>query len=47
MRKLLAVSVICLLLVGGVTMVQAAEEKLVLATGGTAGTYYPPFNTGR
>ncbi len=41
MRKLLAVSVICLLLVGGVTMVQAAEEKLVLATGGTAGTYYP------
>lgn len=41
MRKLLAVSLLCLFVVGGLTMVQAAEVKMVLATGGTAGTYYP------
>lgn len=41
MRKLLAVSVVCLVLACGFGMAQAAEVKMVLATGGTAGTYYP------
>ena len=40
-RKLLAVSVVCLVLACGFGMAQAAEVKIVLATGGTAGTYYP------
>lgn len=41
MRKLLALSLLCLFVLGGLSMAQAAEVKMVLATGGTAGTYYP------
>jgi TRAP transporter TAXI family solute receptor len=41
MRKLLAISVLCLFLVSGVSAVQAEDVRLILATGGTAGTYYP------
>jgi uncharacterized protein len=40
MRKLVCVSVLCLFLLGGISSLQAADN-LVLATGGTAGTYYP------
>jgi hypothetical protein len=41
MKKGLMLSVLCLFLISGFTQVQGAEVKLVLATGGTAGTYYP------
>ena len=34
-------SALCLLFIAGSGPVQAADVKLVLATGGTAGTYYP------
>jgi uncharacterized protein len=41
MKKVFAVVVVCLFTLGLVAAAQAAEEKLILATGGTAGTYYP------
>lgn len=41
MKKLLVVSVVALAFFVAFTTVQAQEVKLVLATGGTAGTYYP------
>jgi len=41
MKKAFAVVVVCLFTLGLVAAAQAAEEKLILATGGTAGTYYP------
>ncbi len=42
MKKLLGMSVLFLFLVGAAfTPVQAEDVKLILATGGTAGTYYP------
>jgi uncharacterized protein len=41
MRKGLALFVGCLLVVGFTLPVSAGEVKLILATGGTAGTYYP------
>ncbi len=41
MRKLLAVTLLCIFVIGGFAMAHAAEVKMVLATGGTAGTYYP------
>jgi TRAP transporter TAXI family solute receptor len=41
MKKCLALAVLCLLVVGFAGVAPAQETKLVLATGGTAGTYYP------
>jgi len=41
MRKALAILVICLVAVGLASAAVAGEVKMVLATGGTAGTYYP------
>lgn len=41
MKKLLVVSVLFLALVVAFSTVQAQSVKMVLATGGTAGTYYP------
>lgn len=41
MRKALAILVICLVAVGLASAAVAGEMKYVLATGGTAGTYYP------
>lgn len=41
MKKLLGVCVAVLFVIGMVAPVYAADTKLVLATGGTAGTYYP------
>ena len=41
MRKMLSVMVACAMVVGFVAMASAGESKLILATGGTAGTYYP------
>ena len=41
MKRMLGVSLLCLFLVGTFTAAQAEEVKLILATGGTAGTYYP------
>ncbi|RPJ15706.1 MAG: TAXI family TRAP transporter solute-binding subunit, partial [Desulfobacteraceae bacterium] len=41
MKKLLGLCVAVLFVVGMVAPVYAADTKLVLATGGTAGTYYP------
>lgn len=41
MKKLLSVCVAVLFLIGAVATVYAADTKLVLSTGGTAGTYYP------
>jgi uncharacterized protein len=41
MRKMIALSTLCLLAAGAFAVAQAADVKLVLATGGTAGTYYP------
>ncbi|MEW5908881.1 MAG: TAXI family TRAP transporter solute-binding subunit [Thermodesulfobacteriota bacterium] len=41
MKKGLLLSLLCLFLISGFGSIQAAEVKLVLATGGTAGTYYP------
>lgn len=41
MKRLTIMLVVCFLVVSAFGMAQAAEEKLILATGGTAGTYYP------
>lgn len=41
MKKLLFVTILSLFLVGTFSAVQAEDVKLILATGGTAGTYYP------
>ncbi|MEW6262690.1 MAG: TAXI family TRAP transporter solute-binding subunit [Thermodesulfobacteriota bacterium] len=41
MRKTMAVLAGCLLILGLVSAAAAQETKMVLATGGTAGTYYP------
>lgn len=41
MKRLLGVCVAVLFVIGMVAPVYAADTKLVLATGGTAGTYYP------
>jgi len=41
MFKKIALGVLCVLLLGAVGSVQAADVNLILATGGTAGTYYP------
>lgn len=41
MKKLLGVCVAVLFVIGMVVPVYAADTKLVLSTGGTAGTYYP------
>ncbi|OGC01633.1 MAG: C4-dicarboxylate ABC transporter substrate-binding protein [candidate division NC10 bacterium RIFCSPLOWO2_12_FULL_66_18] len=41
MRKALAIVVTCLVAVGLASAAMAGEMKYVLATGGTAGTYYP------
>lgn len=41
MKRILSVSLLCLFLVGAFTTAQAQDVKLILATGGTAGTYYP------
>ena len=41
MRKALGILVICLIAVGLASAAMAGEMKYVLATGGTAGTYYP------
>jgi uncharacterized protein len=41
MRKRLAVVLGCLLVIGMVSPGLAQQSKLILATGGTAGTYYP------
>jgi uncharacterized protein len=41
MRKILAALVMCAVVVGLAAMASAGETKLILATGGTAGTYYP------
>src|SRR5512147_3334245 len=40
MKRLFSVGVLVLFIIGAVASVQAADN-LVLATGGTAGTYYP------
>jgi TRAP transporter TAXI family solute receptor len=41
MKKLLSVCIAVLFVIGMVVPVYAADTKLVLSTGGTAGTYYP------
>jgi len=41
MKKLLGVCIAVLFVIGMVVPVYAADTKLVLSTGGTAGTYYP------
>jgi uncharacterized protein len=41
MKKSLLIGVALLLLIGLVAPIQAADTQLILATGGTAGTYYP------
>jgi len=41
MRKLMVVMVVCAVVVGFTTLASAGELRLILATGGTAGTYYP------
>jgi TRAP transporter TAXI family solute receptor len=41
MKKCLALAVLCLLVTAFAAEAPAQETKLVLATGGTAGTYYP------
>lgn len=41
MRKAMAIVVTCLVAVGLASAAMAGEMKYVLATGGTAGTYYP------
>jgi TRAP transporter TAXI family solute receptor len=41
MKKALAVLVVCAAVIAFVTVASAGEVKLILATGGTAGTYYP------
>lgn len=41
MRKTLLGTVLCLAVIGLFSTVQAADVQMILATGGTAGTYYP------
>jgi TRAP transporter TAXI family solute receptor len=41
MKKTLTVLVACVVVFGLTTLAMAGEAKLILATGGTAGTYYP------
>jgi TRAP transporter TAXI family solute receptor len=41
MRKTLVVLALCVAMVGLASAAMAGEVKLILATGGTAGTYYP------
>jgi uncharacterized protein len=41
MKRLFVVSILSLALMGVFTAAQAEDVKLILATGGTAGTYYP------
>jgi TRAP transporter TAXI family solute receptor len=41
MRKLLSVLVACAMVIGLAAVASAGESKFILATGGTAGTYYP------
>jgi TRAP transporter TAXI family solute receptor len=41
MRKGLAIVFACFLVIGMISPVLAQQAKLILATGGTAGTYYP------
>ena len=41
MKKTLAMLVVCTAVLGLATVATAGEVKLILATGGTAGTYYP------
>ncbi len=41
MKKLMCVCVAVLFVIGAVAAVYAADTKLILSTGGTAGTYYP------
>jgi uncharacterized protein len=41
MKKLLSVAILCFVLITAFTVVHAEDVKLILATGGTAGTYYP------
>lgn len=41
MKKLFAIGVVFFMLFAGVLAVQAADVQMILATGGTAGTYYP------
>jgi hypothetical protein len=41
MKKCLTIAVLCFLVIGLAGVAPAQENKLVLATGGTAGTYYP------
>jgi TRAP transporter TAXI family solute receptor len=41
MKKRVVILTCCVLVVGLVSMATAQEAKLILATGGTAGTYYP------
>jgi len=41
MKRLLAALTVCAVLVGLVSLATAGEMKYILATGGTAGTYYP------
>jgi len=41
MRKLLTVLAVCFAILGVASMAAAGELKYILATGGTAGTYYP------
>jgi len=41
MKRLLSALVVCVAIVGLASMATAGELKYILATGGTAGTYYP------
>jgi uncharacterized protein len=41
MKKTVVVLALCLAMIGGASVAMAGEVKLILATGGTAGTYYP------
>ncbi|HSB67994.1 MAG TPA: TAXI family TRAP transporter solute-binding subunit [Candidatus Methylomirabilis sp.] len=41
MKKTLAILAVCLAVIGLTSVAMAGEAKLILATGGTAGTYYP------
>jgi TRAP transporter TAXI family solute receptor len=41
MKKAVVVLALCVALIGLASVVMAGEVKLILATGGTAGTYYP------
>jgi len=41
MKKFTMILVGCMLLIGSISVTSAQELKMILATGGTAGTYYP------